>query len=74
MRLRFLGAAQTVTGSCFVLEAGAARVMVDCGMFQGPRAVRENNYRPFAVDPKMVDCVLLTHAHIDHSGLLPKFF
>lgn len=74
MRLRFLGAAQTVTGSCFVLEAGAARVMVDCGMFQGPRAVRENNYRPFALDPKMVDCVLLTHAHIDHSGLLPKFF
>lgn len=72
MRLRFLGAAQTVTGSCLLLEAGYLRLMVDCGMFQGPRELRERNYRPFAVDPGTVDYVLLTHAHIDHSGLLPK--
>ncbi|WP_051275787.1 MBL fold metallo-hydrolase RNA specificity domain-containing protein [Desulfovirgula thermocuniculi] len=72
MRVRFLGAAQTVTGSCFLLEAGYLRLMVDCGMFQGPRELRERNYSPFAVDPGTVDYVLLTHAHIDHSGLLPK--
>ncbi|HHW44842.1 MAG TPA: MBL fold metallo-hydrolase [Desulfotomaculum sp.] len=72
MRLRFLGAARTVTGSCHLLEVGATRLMVDCGMFQGPRALRENNYRPFMVAPGSVDYVLLTHAHIDHSGLIPK--
>ncbi|AEG14760.1 RNA-metabolising metallo-beta-lactamase [Desulfofundulus kuznetsovii DSM 6115] len=72
MRVRFLGAAQTVTGSCFLLEVGANRLMVDCGMFQGPRTLRERNYRPFPVSPLSVDYVLLTHAHIDHSGLIPK--
>jgi len=73
MRLRFLGAAGTVTGSCFLIESGNARVMVDCGMFQGPRALRERNYQKFPVSPGSVDCLLLTHAHIDHSGLIPKF-
>ncbi|MGB9825585.1 MAG: MBL fold metallo-hydrolase RNA specificity domain-containing protein, partial [Desulfofundulus sp.] len=72
MRIRFLGAAQTVTGSCVLLEAGSSRLMVDCGMFQGPRALRERNYQPFPVSPFTVDYVLLTHAHIDHSGLIPK--
>ncbi len=72
MRIRFLGAAQIVTGSCFVLEVGAARIMVDCGMFQGPRHIRENNYRPFLFPPQSIDYLLLTHAHIDHSGLIPK--
>ncbi|MEW6423596.1 MAG: MBL fold metallo-hydrolase, partial [Bacillota bacterium] len=72
MRIRFLGAAQMVTGSCFVLEAEAARIMVDCGMFQGPRCIRENNYRPFSIQPQSIDYLLLTHAHIDHSGLIPK--
>jgi len=72
MRVRFLGAAQTVTGSCFLLETGPIRIMVDCGMFQGPRALRERNYRPFSFSPLSVDYVLLTHAHIDHSGLIPK--
>lgn len=73
MKLRFLGAAGTVTGSCFLIETGFSRVMVDCGMFQGSRAVRERNYQKFAVDPGSVDFLLLTHAHIDHSGLIPKF-
>jgi len=72
MRIRFLGAAQTVTGSCHLLEVGATRVMVDCGMFQGPRVLRERNYQPFLVAPESIDYVLLTHAHIDHSGLIPK--
>ncbi|MHB8917673.1 MAG: MBL fold metallo-hydrolase RNA specificity domain-containing protein [Desulfocucumaceae bacterium] len=73
MRIRFLGAAGTVTGSSFLIETGFARVMVDCGMFQGSRVLRERNYQKFSVDPASVDYILLTHAHIDHSGLIPKF-
>lgn len=74
MKLMFLGAAQTVTGSCHLLEVGGTRIMIDCGMFQGPRAIRERNYHNFPVEPASVDFLLLTHAHIDHSGLIPKFF
>ncbi|MHB8158281.1 MAG: MBL fold metallo-hydrolase RNA specificity domain-containing protein [Desulfocucumaceae bacterium] len=73
MKLSFLGAAGTVTGSCFLIETGLTKVMVDCGMFQGPRIIRERNYQKFAVDPGSVDFLLLTHAHIDHSGVIPKF-
>ena len=73
MKLTFLGAAGTVTGSCFLIETGTSRVMVDCGMFQGPRLIRERNYQKFQVSPPSVDYLLLTHAHIDHSGLIPKF-
>ena len=72
MQLRFLGAAGTVTGSCFLIETGSSKVMVDCGMFQGLRALRERNYQKFTVDPATVDHLLLTHAHIDHSGVIPK--
>ncbi|BAF60014.1 MAG: MBL fold metallo-hydrolase [Pelotomaculum sp.] len=72
MRLQFLGAAGTVTGSCFLLDAGNTRLMIDCGMFQGPKEVRERNYGRFLVPPRSVDYILLTHAHIDHSGLIPK--
>lgn len=71
-RLRFLGAAGTVTGSCFLLETGAASVMVDCGLFQGPKTEKELNYRPLPVRADGLDAVILTHAHIDHSGLLPR--
>jgi metallo-beta-lactamase family protein len=71
MRLRFLGAAGEVTGSCFLVEAGGARFLVDCGMFQGGALAARRNRR-FAFTPRDVDFVLLTHAHIDHSGLLPR--
>lgn len=74
MRITFYGAAQTVTGSCHVIEAANKKIMIDCGMFQGPRLIRERNYQPFPVIPSSIDYLLLTHAHIDHSGLVPKLF
>lgn len=72
MRLQFLGAAGIVTGSCFLLETANARIMIECGMYQGRKEIRERNYENFKISPRNVDYVLLTHAHIDHSGLIPK--
>lgn len=76
MQIRFLGAAGEVTGSQHLCEgtvAGEARrFLVDCGLFQGGRDAREKNQRPFAFDPAGLDFVVLTHAHLDHSGLLPR--
>jgi metallo-beta-lactamase family protein len=72
-QLTFLGGTGTVTGSKYLVETGAARVMVDCGLFQGLKALRLRNWAAPAVAPQSVDCVVLTHAHIDHSGYLPRF-
>ncbi|GGI45339.1 metallo-beta-lactamase family protein [Agromyces flavus] len=69
--LRFLGAADTVTGSRHLLEANGTRVLVDCGLFQGYKVLRERNRRPFPVAPESIDAVVLSHAHLDHSGYLP---
>jgi metallo-beta-lactamase family protein len=70
--LTFLGAARTVTGSKHLLEVDGFRVLVDCGLFQGLKDLRTRNWSAFAVPPETVDCVVLTHAHIDHCGWLPR--
>ena len=72
IRLRFHGAARTVTGSCYLLESGASLVLIDCGMFQGSKTETQLNYRPFPFEPATVSAMLLTHAHIDHTGVIPK--
>lgn len=72
MKLKFLGAAKTVTGSFFVLDTGNICFGVDCGLFQGPKEIKERNYKEFMIDPKSLDFLILTHAHIDHIGLVPK--
>jgi metallo-beta-lactamase family protein len=71
MQIHFLGGATTVTGSQYLLETGRARVLIDCGMFQGSPNESIRNRIPFAFDPAELDSVLLTHAHLDHCGLLP---
>lgn len=70
--LTFLGATGTVTGSKFLVEADELRVLVDAGLYQGPADVRDRNWDPLPVDPASLDAVVLTHAHLDHSGYLPK--
>ena len=72
MKITFLGAAHEVTGSCYLIETEHLRFLVDCGMFQGGREAEDKNRRFPQFDPEGIDFVLLTHAHIDHSGLLPR--
>jgi metallo-beta-lactamase family protein len=70
--LIFHGAAGTVTGSCLRLVANGAEILIDCGLFQGPKTIKALNWRPFPFEAKRIDAVLLTHAHIDHAGLIPR--
>lgn len=72
INLSFFGAAGTVTGSRYLLEAAGRRILIDCGLFQGYKKLRLRNWKPFPVDPASIDAVVLTHAHIDHSGYLPR--
>lgn len=72
VRIKFLGANRTVTGSKHLLEIDNKRVMIDCGMFQGMKMLRLRNWEPFPVDPAGIDAIIMTHAHIDHSGYLPR--
>jgi metallo-beta-lactamase family protein len=71
MEITFLGATGTVTGSRYLVRSGATRVLVDCGLFQGLKQLRLRNREPFAVDPASLDAVVVTHAHLDHTGYLP---
>jgi metallo-beta-lactamase family protein len=72
VRVKFLGGAQTVTGSKYLLETDDFRILVDCGLFQGLKPLRQLNWEEFPVDPSTIDAVIITHAHIDHTGYLPK--
>ena len=72
MKIKFLGAAREVTGSCFIIETDKARFAIDCGMHQGGSDVEKRNLEINAYDPANIDFFLITHAHIDHSGLLPR--
>src|SRR6201984_2809089 len=71
-KLTFLGAAGTVTGSKYLVEAASKRLLVDCGIFQGTPELSDRNYKPLPADPKSFNYLVLTHAHLDHSGLLPR--
>ena len=71
MTIQFLGAAKTVTGSCFYVQTDNTKFLVDCGAFQGPEELEERNYDPFRFNPADIDFIFLTHAHFDHCGRIP---
>jgi metallo-beta-lactamase family protein len=71
MKLTFLGATNTVTGSKFLVTIGTKRILIDCGLFQGLKELRVRNWAKFPIEPNTIDAVVLTHAHIDHTGYLP---
>src|SRR3974377_2300262 len=70
-KLTFLGAAGCVTGSKYLVEAAGKKLLIDCGLFQGTDDLKDRNWNPLPVDPKTIDYLVLTHAHLDHTGWLP---
>lgn len=74
MKITFLGGAETVTGSKYFLETANARILIDCGLFQGYRWLRRRNWQPLPLDIDKLDAVVLTHAHLDHSGYIPRLY
>lgn len=74
MRVTFFGGAKSVTGAAYLVEAAGKRVLVDCGLFQGGRFSEEKNFAPFPFDPETIDAVAVTHAHLDHTGRIPKLY
>ncbi len=72
MEIKFLGAARVVTGSCFLLTTGKTKILIDCGLFQGSSILEKLNYEEFQFNPAEIDFLILSHAHIDHSGRIPK--
>ncbi|MDD3626044.1 MAG: MBL fold metallo-hydrolase [bacterium] len=72
MKLTFFGAVENVTGSCYLIEADNKKILIDCGMFQGGKEHKIKNFEPFDFNPAEIDFLVLTHAHIDHAGLIPK--
>jgi len=74
MKITFLGGTETVTGSKYLLESGSSRILVDCGLFQGYKWLRKRNWQPLPLDINTLDAVVLTHAHLDHSGYIPALY
>ena len=74
MKLTFYGGARIVTGANYLLEEDNVKILIDCGLFQGSSFCEKNNWEPFPYNPKFIDAVLVTHAHIDHIGRLPKLY
>ncbi len=74
MKLTFHGAAKMVTGANYLLESGKSKILIDCGLFQGSNFAEHQNYKPFPYNPKSIDAVFVTHAHIDHIGRLPLLY
>src|SRR3989344_1907174 len=72
MKLTFYGGAKMVTGANYLLESGGQKILIDCGLHQGNRFCEKLNFELFPYDPKEISAVFITHAHVDHTGLLPK--
>ena len=72
MNISFHGAAREVTGSCYLVQTETSRILIDCGMYQGTAFADAKNFKDFGFDPSTVDAVIVTHAHLDHVGRLPK--